>query len=163
MSVANFGKPSLKVSKSRKQIVVPSILPKKRTKLAILSNFSTQDCEFRSFFGRIEDTIILFRDLLTFRSIIHTNCAKTNKFSFRFYQLWTRNLRFVFENYLCNKVSIVVVIILPSSSTTTHAWTQNEGLPCRKYMACLNSINIQWRARGGIVESTFYHKYIHTL
>ena len=66
MSVANFGKPSLKVSKSRMQIVVSSILPKNRTKLTILSNFSTQDSEFRSFFGRIEDTTICFRDLLTF-------------------------------------------------------------------------------------------------
>ena len=26
----------------------------------------------------------------------------------------------------------------------------------------LNGINIQWRARGGIVESTFYHNYVHT-
>ena len=30
--------------------------------------FFTQDSEFRSFFGRIEETIILFRDCLTFIS-----------------------------------------------------------------------------------------------
>ena len=40
--------------------------PKKRTKLTILSKEEAQDSEFRSFFGRIEDTINCFRDLLTF-------------------------------------------------------------------------------------------------
>ena len=40
---------------------------KKRTKLTILSKEDAQDSEFRSFFGRIEDTIICFRDLLTFK------------------------------------------------------------------------------------------------
>ena len=38
---------------------------KKRTKLTILSREDAQDSEFRSFFGRIEDTINCFRDLLT--------------------------------------------------------------------------------------------------
>ena len=33
---------------------------KKRTKLTILSTFSTQDSELHSFFGRIEDTIFFF-------------------------------------------------------------------------------------------------------
>ena len=42
-----------------------SILPKKRTKLTILSIFFTQDSEYRLFFGRIGDTIICFRDCLT--------------------------------------------------------------------------------------------------
>ena len=37
----------------------------KRTKLTIL-NDDAQDSEFRSLFGRIEDTINCFRDLLTF-------------------------------------------------------------------------------------------------
>ena len=52
----------LKVSKSRKQIMMSLILPKKRTK-------HTQDSilsEFRSFFGRIRDFIICFWYLLTF-------------------------------------------------------------------------------------------------
>ena len=50
--------------------MVSSILPKnERNTLSwvglILSIFSNQDSEFRSFFGRIEETIIYFRDLLT--------------------------------------------------------------------------------------------------
>ena len=50
-----------------KQLMVSSILPKNEQKLSILSIFSTQDCEFRSFFGRIEETLrICFRDCLTF-------------------------------------------------------------------------------------------------
>ena len=47
--------------------MVSSILPKnEQNSLLILSIFSTQDSEFRSFFGRIEETINCFRDLLTF-------------------------------------------------------------------------------------------------
>ena len=38
----------------------------KRLKLNILSREDAQDSEFCSFFGRIEDTINCFRDLLTF-------------------------------------------------------------------------------------------------
>ena len=61
----------LKVRQSRKKIMVFSILPKKRTKLfTILSTEDAQDSEFRSFFGRIEDTINCFRDLLTFKKEI---------------------------------------------------------------------------------------------
>ena len=48
---------------------------KKRTKLTILSTFSIKDSEFRSFFGRIEDTIFVFRDLLTCISGWHTHCS----------------------------------------------------------------------------------------
>ena len=40
--------------------------PKNRTNLAILSKEHAQDSEFCSFFGRIEETKIYFRDLLTF-------------------------------------------------------------------------------------------------
>ena len=40
--------------------------PKKQTKLTKLSKEHVQDSEFRSFFGRIEEIIIGFRDLLTF-------------------------------------------------------------------------------------------------
>ena len=43
---------------------------KKRTKLTILSKEVAQDNEFRSFFGRIEDTINCFRDLLTFSKVV---------------------------------------------------------------------------------------------
>ena len=44
--------------------------PKKRKKHTILSKEHAQDSEFRSFFERIEETIIYFRDLLTFRDIL---------------------------------------------------------------------------------------------
>ena len=40
--------------------------PKKRTKHTILSTEVAQDTEFHSFLGTIDDTIICFRDLLTF-------------------------------------------------------------------------------------------------
>ena len=46
--------------------MVSSIVPKKRTKVIILSEEDTQDSEFRSFFRRIEDPINCIRDLLTF-------------------------------------------------------------------------------------------------
>ena len=59
----------LKVSKSRKQIMVSSILPKNLKKLTIQSIFSTQDSEFRSFYGIIEGTIICFQGCLTFREL----------------------------------------------------------------------------------------------
>ena len=39
---------------------------KKRMKITILNIFFIQDSEFRSFFGRIEETIYCFRDVLTF-------------------------------------------------------------------------------------------------
>ena len=41
-------------------------ISKKQTKLTILSTEGAQDSEFRLFFGRIQDAIIYFRDLLTF-------------------------------------------------------------------------------------------------
>ena len=56
----------LKVSKSRKQLKVSWILPKKQMKLTILSKEDAQYNEFRLFFGRIHETITCFRDLLTF-------------------------------------------------------------------------------------------------
>ena len=59
----------LKVSKSRKQFIVSSIFPKNEQNS--LSFFFTQDSEFCSFFGRIEDTIIFFRDCLTFKTTQH--------------------------------------------------------------------------------------------
>ena len=53
----------LKVRQSRKQIIVSSILLKN----ARWDNFQYTKLSQRSFFGRIEDTINCFRDLLTFR------------------------------------------------------------------------------------------------
>ena len=44
--------------------MISSILPKNER--SSLSE-GAQDSEFRSFFGRIQDTTISFRDLLTFR------------------------------------------------------------------------------------------------
>ena len=49
---------------SLKKLVTYLNSSKKRTKL---TQEEAQDSEFRSFFGRIEETIICFRDLLTFR------------------------------------------------------------------------------------------------
>ena len=49
--------------------------PKKRTKLIILSIFSSQDSELRSSFGRSYGSTILFRDLLTF------NCVDPTQYS----------------------------------------------------------------------------------
>ena len=60
---------TLKLSKSRKKYGVLDS-SKKRTKLTILSTEGAQDSEFRSFFGRIEDTIICFRDCLTFSLVL---------------------------------------------------------------------------------------------
>jgi hypothetical protein len=54
----------LKVSKSQIYAVLTS--PKKWTKVTILSIKDAQDSDFRSFFGRIVDTIICFWGLLTF-------------------------------------------------------------------------------------------------
>ena len=54
-----------KVSKSQKKYGVLDS-SKKWTKLTILSTEVAQDSEFCSFFGRIQDAIICFRDLLTF-------------------------------------------------------------------------------------------------
>ena len=53
----------LKVRQSQKQIMVSQ----KWTRLTILSREDAQDSKFRSFFGRIEEIIICFRDLVTFR------------------------------------------------------------------------------------------------
>ena len=72
----------LKVRQSRKQIIVPSILPKNEQKITILSlltSENTQDMIFLSFFGRSLDTIICFRDLPTFR---HKGGAKSTHFNF---------------------------------------------------------------------------------
>ena len=46
--------------------MVFSILPKNERNSLFLSKEGALDSEFRSFFGRIEDTINCFRDLLTF-------------------------------------------------------------------------------------------------
>ena len=54
----------LKVRQSRKQIMVSSILPKNER----WDNFQYIKLPQRSFFGRIEDTINCFPDLLTFRN-----------------------------------------------------------------------------------------------
>ena len=50
----------LKFRQSRKQIMVFSILPKKRTKLTILSKEEAQDSEFRLFFGELRTPLIAF-------------------------------------------------------------------------------------------------------
>ena len=54
----------LKVSKFRKIIECCPRLSQKRTKLIILITEGAQDNDFCSFFGRIEDAIICFQDLL---------------------------------------------------------------------------------------------------
>ena len=56
----------LKVSKSQKHFMVSSILPKnERNSLSWTSVEDAQDSEFRSFFGRNEDTKNCFWDLMT--------------------------------------------------------------------------------------------------
>ena len=57
-----FGK-GQKISKANYDILDS---PKKEMKLTILIKEDPQDSEFRLFFGRIEDAINCFRDLLTF-------------------------------------------------------------------------------------------------
>ena len=63
-------------SKSRKKNGRPGFFQKTNEAHYLKSTENAQDSEFRSFFGRIEETIICFRDLLTFRYIfgikIHT-------------------------------------------------------------------------------------------
>jgi hypothetical protein len=71
----------LKVRKSRKQFMVSSILPKnerKNDKIQPITYLilSTVVDFFCSFFGRNEDTIICFRDLLTFIHKAFINCWK---------------------------------------------------------------------------------------
>ena len=56
----------LKVSKSQKQIGFFSILPKKQRKKFDPRILATSIEVFCLFFGRIENKIICFRDLLTF-------------------------------------------------------------------------------------------------
>ena len=58
-----FERHPLKVRQSPKQIMASSILPKNER----WDNFQYIKLSQRSFFGRIEDTINCFRDLLTFR------------------------------------------------------------------------------------------------
>ena len=58
-----IGRPLLKVRQSRKQIMMSSILSKNEC----WDNFSYIKLSQRSFFGRIEDTINCFQDLLTFK------------------------------------------------------------------------------------------------
>ena len=60
-----IGITELKVSKSRMQFMVFLILKKTKTKLTILSKEDAQDSGICSFFGRIEETLNCFRDLLT--------------------------------------------------------------------------------------------------
>ena len=68
---------NLKVSKSRKQFKVSSILPKNEQKQFYLRYHSSKVQFFCSFCGRIEETIDCFRDLLTF-SGIKQNCFHNN-------------------------------------------------------------------------------------
>ena len=60
---------AIKVRKSRKQFMLSLILPQNEQKITILSIFSlenTHDSGILFIFGRIENTIICFRDCLTF-------------------------------------------------------------------------------------------------
>ena len=59
-------KGDIKVSKSRKRFMVSSILPNNKQKNSTLLLWYLRLNCFRSFFGRIEETINCFWDLLTF-------------------------------------------------------------------------------------------------
>ena len=50
-------------------VYLSSFLPKYERKIISLKREDAQDSDFHSFFGRIEDTINCFRDLLTFRAL----------------------------------------------------------------------------------------------
>ena len=63
----------IKMSKSRKQFMVSSsILPKNER-----NSLSWVLRDFRSFFGKIEDTIICFREFLTFREYFKNICSSS--------------------------------------------------------------------------------------
>ena len=57
---------SLKISKSRKQFMVSSIPLRNKQKQFDLRYHNSKDDFFSSFFGRIQETINCFRDLLIF-------------------------------------------------------------------------------------------------
>ena len=67
----------VKVSKSQKGIMVSSILPKNKWKVSALVLWYLRSNCFCSFFGRIEDTINCFRDLLTFNIIFNKNVGRS--------------------------------------------------------------------------------------
>ena len=84
-TICNGVKAHLKVSKSRKKNMVSSILPNNER----WDNFMYWKLSQRSFFGRIEDTIICFWDFLTFRRsqlIVH---LKPNLKTFRYLSMHT--------------------------------------------------------------------------
>ena len=66
--IEKFGQ--LKVSEFQKQIILFSIFPKKRMKNFYSRILTTRIEVFRSFFGRIENKMMCFRDLLTFKKYV---------------------------------------------------------------------------------------------
>ena len=90
----------LKVSKSRKQFIVSSILPKtKRWYNSMYWKLSQ-----RLFFGRIEDTIICFRDCLTF------TWPQVESLSFIFWENWRhkKDVSKLTDLYLWRKMFLCV-------------------------------------------------------
>ena len=67
LSARAYGQCLLKVSKSRKQFMVSSILPKNEKNRPNSTTIPQVDF-FCSFFGRNEGTLNCFRDLLTFKA-----------------------------------------------------------------------------------------------
>ena len=79
---------SLKVRQSQKQIMVSSILPKKTEQNSLfLVKKMLRLVIFVRFFGRIEDTINCFRDLLTFKVFWHLSLNLSP------YLAWGRSLK----------------------------------------------------------------------
>ena len=76
----------IKVSKSQKQLMVSSILPKNERKKFDFTSMIPQVELFSFVFGRIEETINCFRDLLTFSCWTKfgnsDHCAFVNMFGF---------------------------------------------------------------------------------
>ena len=88
----------LEDSKSRKQFIVFSILTKdKRNSISflLLLYFITQESKFRSVFGRIEETINCFRDLLTFTA------------KYQFQEFWSK---FQCMRQLASSFVVIIVI-----------------------------------------------------
>ena len=82
--------------------------PKKRTKLTILTREDAQDSKFRSFFGRIEEAINCFWDLLTFRAITSSQWQSLTSLA----QLQTSWVKTPFQDFFANLHHAQLVCLL---------------------------------------------------
>ena len=93
----------IKVRQSRKQIMVSSILPNNEC----WDNFQYIKLSQRSFFGRIEDTINCFRDLLTFKLVEWGMAPFFATVPIFHWWMCILNAEFLFANtYLCTSKAL---------------------------------------------------------